>query len=231
MLGDYQYKYGSILNIRANADRLWGPKPGGLWRRMLPTAGPTHDVTGCGSSDYERYWGRPAMRPYSVNIGAWHVIQLPSAAYRYDCNVPAVTAWLKRDLARHRNLCTLAFFHEPYWTRDTDGHDRKTTTREWVQIMYRAGVDLTLHGHQHNYQRFLPQDPSDRVDRRRGIVSFVVGTGGIGLYDFTGGRTNAATSTDRTYGALKLKLKPGWRPVLRLRFSALSPITVVRRVF
>lgn len=208
MLGDYQYHYGSLSEIRRGADRLWGPKPAGLWRKMMPTAGPTHDVTGCGRSDYERYWGRPAMKGYSFDVGSWHVIQLPSAVFRYDCNPAAVTRWLKADLAAHPNRCTLAFMHEPYWTRPTDEHGRQRDVRPWIVALQRAGVEMVLSGHQHNYQRFRPQTATDRRSAT-GIRAFVVGTGGVGSYGFDGRAANVAASSAGTYGALRLILRPG----------------------
>jgi hypothetical protein len=209
MLGDYQYKYGSSSAIKGGADNLWGPKPGGLWATMMPTSGPTHDVTSCKPSDYDRYWERSAMKPYSFTLGSWHIIQLPSAVYRYDCDPSGVLAWLRADLASHRTGCTLAFWHEPYWTRTTAEHGRTRAVKPWVDMLYDAGVEVVLNGHQHNYQRFEPQNPSDQIDRARGIRSFVVGSGGIGFYPFTGPDGNAAASTAATYGALKLVLRRG----------------------
>ena len=208
MLGDYQYTYGSMSAILGGADKIWGPKPGGLWPLIKPTAGPTHDITSCTESDYNAYWGVAGMQPYSFDLGAWHVISLPSAAYRYGCNTAAVLTWLKSDLAAHRNVCTLAFWHEPYWTRATSTHGRETSLKPWVQALYDAGADVILSGHQHDYQRFAPQNPSDGLDSARGIREFVVGSGGIGFYPFTGSAPNVEASDAATYGALKLTLNP-----------------------
>lgn len=214
MLGDYQYKYGSGSAINRGADKVWGPKPRGLWPKIVPTSGPTHDVKSCKPSDYDRYWGRSAMKPYSFTLGSWHIIQLPSAVYRYNCNPAGVLAWLRADLAAHRTKCTLAFWHEPYWTRTTTQHGRTKAVKPWITALYGAGVDVVLNGHQHNYQRFRPQDPRDRIDTARGIREFVVGSGGIGFYPFTGPAGNTAASTANTYGALRLVLRRGaydWR--------------------
>jgi hypothetical protein len=35
-----------------------------------------------------------------------------------------------------------------------------------------------LNGHQHNYERFFPQDPSEQRDDAYGVREFIVGTGG-----------------------------------------------------
>jgi hypothetical protein len=208
MLGDYQYQYGSLSAILRGADKIWGPKPGGLWPLVKPTAGPTHDIKSCAENDYRAYWGVGGMQPYSFDVGSWHLISLPSAAYRYGCNTAGILTWLKKDLAAHTNTCTLAFWHEQYWTRPTSTHDRNLKVKPWVQALYDAGADVILNGHQHNYQRFAPQNPSDGLDRARGIREFVVGTGGIGDYGFTGSAANVEASNDTTFGALKLTLRP-----------------------
>ena len=147
MLGDYQYTYGSLIAILGGADRIWGPKPGGLFPLVKPTAGPVHDIKSCAENDYRAYWGVAGMQPYSFDVGAWHIISLPSAAYAYGCNTAGVLTWLKQDLAAHRNTCTLAFWHEPYWTRRTAEHNRDTAVKPWVQALYDAGADVILNGH------------------------------------------------------------------------------------
>ena len=208
MLGDYQYTFGSLSAILGGADRIWGAKPGGLWSIMRPTAGPMHDIANCAGSDYKAYWDVGGMQPYSFDLGTWHLISLPSAAFSYKCDTAGILSWLTQDLAAHPNACTLAFWHEPYWTRPTSVHRRTTAVKPWVQALYDAGGDVILSAHQHDYQRFAPQDPSDRVDAARGIREFVVGTGGAGLYRFTGSAANVEASDATTYGALSLTLRP-----------------------
>jgi hypothetical protein len=207
MLGDYQYSYGSLSAILGGADKLYGPKPGGLWPLIKPTAGPSHDIKSCAENDYKTYWGVGGMQPYSFALGSWHIISLPSAAHRYGCNTAGVLAWLKQDLAAHTNTCTLAFWHAPYWTRPTSTHGRDLAVKPWVQALYDAGADVILSGHQHNYQRFAKQNPSDQLDPARGLRQWVVGTGGVGHYSFTGSAAHVEASDATTYGALRLTLR------------------------
>jgi hypothetical protein len=204
-LGDYNY--GDISTIATGFDEIWGPKPGGLYSLFRPTPGPTHDVTSCTSSDYQNYWGRESMKGYSFNLGAWHIVQMPSAAFRYGCDTAGLLAWLKNDLAASTKPCTLAFWHEPYWSLPTSGHTRSTVVKPWVQALYDANAEMILNGHQHDYQRFAPQSPDDQLDRARGLREFVVGTGGVSLYDFTGTAPNIEAQNDESYGALELTLK------------------------
>jgi hypothetical protein len=70
-----------------------------------------------------------------------------------------------------------------------------------------------LNGHDHDYERFAPQDPLGRPDPAGGIREFVVGTGGAPSLPF---RTVAANSQVRETGTgvLRLILEPGgyhWR--------------------
>jgi hypothetical protein len=70
-----------------------------------------------------------------------------------------------------------------------------------------------LAGHDHNYQHYLPLNRRGRVDRARGIRSFVVGTGGRGFYTVRPD-PRRRTADDRTWGVLRLTLRPagyGWR--------------------
>jgi Cellulase (glycosyl hydrolase family 5)/Calcineurin-like phosphoesterase len=204
-LGDYQYQYGTLAALQGGFDRNFGA----LKPRFRPTAGPTHDVAGASDSNggYVQYWMRAPFQPYSFDLGSWHVVQLPSAAYRYGVDTAGVLSWLEADLTTSTKPCTLAFWHEPYWSRPTTVHSRTTAVRPWVQALYDHGAEVILSGHQHNYQRFAPQAPDDRLDQSRGIREFIVGTGGIGTYDFTGTAPNVEASDATTYGALKLTLR------------------------
>ncbi|MCA1676744.1 MAG: alkaline phosphatase, partial [Actinobacteria bacterium] len=134
--------------------------------------------------------------------------------YRHKCNPAAVLAWLNKDLDTNHQRCTLAFWQDPYWTRPTEKHDRTTAVRPWIDTLYTHGVDVVLQASNHNYQRFAPQDPNDRLDPIHGIRAFVVGTGGISHYQFTGDAANVEASDDTTFGALAMTLHPygyDWR--------------------
>jgi acid phosphatase type 7 len=76
------------------------------------------------------------------------------------------------------------------------------------EILYDAGVDVVLNWHDHNYQRFAPQDPQGRADPEAGIRQFVVGTGGRGLYQIPHPIANAEVYDDNTHGVLELTLHP-----------------------
>jgi hypothetical protein len=205
-IGDFQYTY--ISTIDSGFDRIWGPKPGGLWGKIRPTAGPTHDTNSCSDLLYQSYWLRPVMKGYSFDLGSWHIISLPSAAYRYGCDTAGILTWLKADLAASSAPCTLAYWQDPYFTRPTSTHSAEPAVKPWVDALYAANADVILQASNHDYQRFAKQDPNRNPDAARGLRAFVVGTGGIGLYTFSGSAPNVEASDDTTYGALKMVLKP-----------------------
>ena len=62
--------------------------------------------------------------------------------------------------------------------------------KPWVQALYDHNAELILQASNHDYQRFAPQDLNDQPDPARGLRAFVLGTGGIGHYDFTGTAAN-----------------------------------------
>ena len=77
------------------------------------------------------------------------------------------------------------------------------------QALYDAGADVVLSGHEHHYERFAPQDPGGRVDRKRGIRQFVVGTGGSSHYGFGQILETSEVRDGETFGVLVLTLRRG----------------------
>ena len=76
--------------------------------------------------------------------------------------------------------------------------------------MFEMGVDLVLGGHDHNYERFLPQTPAGVGDSVRGIEQIIVGTGGAGLRGIRSKLAPNSAMTVRGYfGVLKLNLGAG----------------------
>jgi len=73
--------------------------------------------------------------------------------------------WLQEDLAANdEEACTLAYFHHPLFASGSYRPGVKRVERLW-EVLYAAGVDVVLNGHDHNYQRFTPQDPGEGGSR------------------------------------------------------------------
>ena len=200
-LGDNAYENGSPTNYRQCYDPTWGK----FRDRTHPAPG-NHDYNTSGAAGYFGYFGAsagPAGRGYySYDLGGWHIISLDS-----EIGVDAASAqaiWLKQDLSDHPATCTLAYWHKPLFTSGTN-HAPETSMRTLFTILYDAGADIVLSGHNHQYERFAPQRPDGVLDDSRGIREFVAGTGGAGLYGFTTPQPNSEVRY-QGYGVLKLTL-------------------------
>ena len=116
-------------------------------------------------------------------------------------------AWLKADLAAHPVACTVAIWHHPRFSSGEHGSDVRSAP--FWDALYAAGAELVVNGHDHDYERFAPQDPEGRVDPGGGIREFVVGTGGESLRLFNPPVANSELRESRSYGILVLDLAPG----------------------
>jgi hypothetical protein len=63
-----------------------------------------------------------------------------------------------------------------------------------------------LNGHDHDYERFAPQDAYGVYDPARGIPEIVVGTGGRSQTAFNGIAGNSLVRSNIAFGVLKLTL-------------------------
>ena len=140
--------------------------------------------------------------------------------------------WLVADLAAHPARCTLAYWHKPLFSSGEHGGNTELTDI-WTDL-HRAGAELVLNGHDHNYERFAPQDPAGQPDAQRGIRQFVVGTGGKAGRGFGLPVANSETRNSGTRGVLRLELHPegydwrfapwpGWTSPMRGRTNATEP--------
>ncbi len=116
--------------------------------------------------------------------------------------------WLRADLAAHRAACTLAYWHHPLFT--SGAHSRDANLKEmrtFWQDLYEAGADVVIKGHNHDYERFVPQDPNGSRGAERGIREFVAGTGGKDLRRFVTRLPNSEVRSQTAFGVLKLTLR------------------------
>jgi hypothetical protein len=115
--------------------------------------------------------------------------------------------WLKDDLAKHPNTdCVLAFWHQARWS--SGGSGNLAAYDAFWQALYAAGADVVLSAHDHDYERFAPQDANENLDLAHGIREFVVGTGGRNLSSFHFLQPNSELRQSGTFGVLKLTLHP-----------------------
>lgn len=203
--GDNVYPAGSTEEFAECYSPSWGRHKA----RTYPSAG-NHDYRTEDATGYFDYFGPVAGEPgkgyYSYELGSWHIVVLNSNI-RAGASSEQVK-WLREDLAAHPVACTLAYWHEPRFSSGSQ-HGSSVGIQPIWQVLYDHGVDVVLNGHEHNYERFAPQDPQGVADPIRGIRQFVVGTGGRGFYPLTRSIANSEVQNDDTYGVLKLTLHSG----------------------
>ncbi len=204
-LGDNAYDNGTATEFANCYHPTWGRHKA----RTFPSPG-NHDYNTPNATGYYGYFGARAGDPtkgyYSFDIGAWHLIALNSnCAAIGGCGVSSPQYnWLVADLTAHTRPCTLAYWHHPRFS--SGAHGNNATYAAFWQALYAAGADVVLNGHDHNYERFAPQDPNANADLTNGIHAFVVGTGGALLRGFNTPVANSEMRDSSTWGILKLTL-------------------------
>jgi acid phosphatase type 7 len=206
-LGDNVYNSGTSAEFANCYNPTWGRHKA----RTKPSVG-NHEYLTSGASGYFNYFGAAAGDPkkgyYSYDRGDWHVIVLNSNCSQVPCAAgSAQDTWLRADLAAHPNKCTLAYFHAPLYSSGKYGNS--TSVRPFWKALYQANADVVLSGHEHDYERFAPQNPYGAFDSARGIREFVVGTGGTYLRPFGTIKPNSQSRNASTPGVLKLTLNSG----------------------
>ena len=215
-LGDEQYECAGLSAFASSYDPTWGrlksityPAPG---NHEYQTSGGTNCDAAGNAAGYYTYFGSAAGDPskgyYSFDLGTWHLIALNASCAKVGgCGAGSPEEiWLKNDLATHTNRCTLAFWHNPRYSSGGVGND--STFSPFWQDLYNANAELVLVGHDHEYERFAPQNASSGLDTARGIREFVVGTGGKTHTNFATIRANSEVRNNDTFGFLKLTLHP-----------------------
>jgi calcineurin-like phosphoesterase family protein len=200
--GDNAYPAGTAQQYLDCYDPTWGRQRG----RTRPTPGNHEYVASPVAASYFEYFGAAAGPPglgyYSFELGAWHAISLNS-----NIGVGQRSAqgqWLQADLASNQTKCSLAYWHHPRFTSGPNGDNAEMV--EFWRLLYAAGVEIVVNGHDHLYERFAPQDPDGFPDPARGIRQFTVGTGGAPLYDVAALKANSEAVV-RSFGVLRLTLE------------------------
>ena len=209
-LGDLAYPDGSARDFRHYYDPSWGR----FKERTWPVPG-NHEYRTDGAAGYFSYWGERARGPngwYAFTLGGWHLYALNSNCSEIGgCDEDSEQyAWLAAALARDDHPCALVFAHRPRYSPGPHG-DGRSMDAVW-DLLVAHGVELYLSGHDHLYARYRPRGADDAVVEG-GVVQFVVGSGGAGLYE-AGDDAAVAYSDDAHLGVLELTLEPGgyaWR--------------------
>ncbi len=206
VLGDIAYRRGTPREFATCFHPVWGRHRA----RMRPTPG-NHEYLTQKASTYYAYFGAAAGEPgkgyYSYDLGSWHIVVLNSNCDEVggcDAGSPQ-ERWLRDDLAANPRTCTLAYWHHPRFS--SGEHGDETRVKPLWRALEEHGAEVVLSGHDHHYERWVPQDASGNA-KADGLVQFVVGTGGTSLRPFPSERPAHGVVRDSdTWGVLKLTLR------------------------
>jgi acid phosphatase type 7 len=208
-LGDNQYESGLLSEYKGAGayNETWGE----FNLRAHPVPGNHEYGASLSAEGYFSYFGAAAGNGnYSYELGSWHIIALNSDCSDSGCedsiagtSSTAQVIWLQSDLAAHAGQCILAYWHHPRFTSGWVGNSPGVTPL-W-NALYAAHADVVLNGHDHMYERYAQQDPSQNATTQ-GIREFVVGTGGESLFTLGTVQPNLEAFDNQHYGALFLAL-------------------------
>jgi hypothetical protein len=197
-------------------NNYFNPSWGRLFSNTNPVTG-NHDYLVPAGLYYYDYWngvgnfsgpaGDRDKGYYSYNLGTWHIIALNSQCEQVGgCNAGNPQyIWLQKDLQDHPSLCTLAYYHIPVFS---SGGRASINMKQIFALLYSAGAEVVLDGHDHIYERFAPQDANGVADPTRGIREFIAGTGGANHTSIATVQPNSEVRNADTFGVLKLTLHP-----------------------
>jgi len=204
--GDNAYEGGTAEQFRRCYAITWGRHKS----RTRPSPG-NHEFHSGGATPYFDYFGvnagDPARGYYSYELGTWHIVVLNSECEQAGgCRAgsPQET-WLRQDLQAHPAACTLSYWHKPLFSSGAK-HGNDTAMKDFWKDLYGARAAVVINGHDHDYERFAPQNPDGQPEAARGIREFVVGTGGKSHRPFATPLPTSEVRNSNAYGVLKLTL-------------------------
>jgi PKD repeat protein len=207
-LGDNAYPQGSAVAYADCYHPTWGRHK----TRTYAVLGNHEYDLGSAESAFEYFGERIGPDPdgyYSFDVGAWHVVVLnDNRSYVPFSAGSAQEQWLRADLAATTKRCILAAWHQPYFlSSNSTGFTVRSSRKILWDILYAAGADVVLNGHQHHYERMAPMRPDGTRDDSTGIRQFNVGTGGESLALPTVAIHPNSEVRAAVYGVLRLSLR------------------------
>ncbi|MBA3463631.1 MAG: metallophosphoesterase family protein [Deltaproteobacteria bacterium] len=164
--GDIAYDNGSMAEFEDNVFSVYAelfrhipffPAPGNHEYRATADAAPFRSVFSLPGGTGDTW--------YSYDWGQVHLASLDTEA-DYDTQI----AWLDQDLATSNKPWKIVYLHRPPYSSGAHGSDTNLQTK-LAPVLKKHGVQVVFAGHDHNYERMIPQD---------GVAYIVTGGGGRG---------------------------------------------------
>lgn len=199
-LGDLAYDKGTKAQFQCY-DSSWGSN--GKKAITLPVIGNHDRETESGKYFFEYFEkelkalyadGEPRRGYYSLRFpdpanGSWQLVGLN--AYDGIGEGSTQLKWLEKKLKGSNARCVVAFAHPFRFSSGFHGHEDNpledapvklgSTLEHAYRVLHAQKASLLLTGHDHTFEQFAKQS-ADGVASADGIRSFVIGTGGAGLY-------------------------------------------------
>jgi hypothetical protein len=163
--GDIAYDSGTINEFEDTVFKMYAP----LFRHVpfFPAAG-NHEYKTMQGAPFRAVFALPGgngEKWYSYDWGRIHFVALDTEA-----DYATQARWLDADLAATTLPWKIVYFHKPPYSSGDHGSD--TSLRSALEpMLVKHRVQLALAGHDHDYERMLPQ---------QGVYHVVTGGGGVG---------------------------------------------------
>jgi hypothetical protein len=142
--------------------------------------------------------------PFNLDGKLYYSFKAPKENVRFfvldsTYPVPEQIAWLERELEQSNEPWKIAYFHHPLYSSG-ERHGSHVPLRQTLEPLFvEHGVSVVFTGHDHFYERIEPQ---------KGIVHFVVGSGGklrVGNIERATGITARGFDGDQAFMAVEIK--------------------------
>lgn len=163
--GDLAYDNGTIGQYEDNVFGVYADILRNI--AMFPAAG-NHDYETLQGAPFRSVFALPGdsdEKWYSFDWGSVHFVALDT-----ESSYATQAAWLDGDLASTKLPWKIVYLHKPPYSSGTHGSDLALRTT-LAPIFERHHVQLVLAGHDHDYERIVPQN---------GVAYLVTGGGGVG---------------------------------------------------
>ena len=155
-VGDLAYDSGTVEDFDRYYDPTWGAFKG----RTLSVPG-NHEYGRSEGSGYLDYFGDDAGESRGVDLCGWRILLVN----QYE-GVEDGAQFIAEDAAAHPRAPLIVVLHEPRFSSG-DKHGSDSDMQPLWSAAVRAGADIVLNAHDHDYERFEPLDETGESGPRR----------------------------------------------------------------
>ena len=188
--GDIAYEDGTLGQFEDNVFTVYKE----LFKNLgfYPASG-NHEYNTSGAAPFKQVFALPGNEEwYSYDYGRIHF-----AALDTEQDYATQAAWLDEDLAATDRPWKIVYMHRPPYSSGEHGSDTGLRAK-LAPIFEKHGVQLVLSGHDHDYERMIPQN---------GVQYIVTGGGGRGTRPISSASFSAFSEAVIHFVVVKVKLE------------------------